>query len=166
MRKRWPLQPLQPLQQTQLQPPFGQSVASLCHPWFTTTNVSYRFPIFETSATALCGTTGNVQYILTIFAACACSSKDFLHLFDYHSTAWGYGYSLTAANKASGTVRWWNLSRSCLETIKFCCCSSWAWSILSGPNPTTWQAISSDQPWKDSTNSWSQRKLKTATASG
>ena len=58
---RWPLQPLQPLQQTQLQPPFGQSVASLCHPWFTTTNVSYRFPIFETSATALCGTAGIIR---------------------------------------------------------------------------------------------------------
>ena len=56
---RWPLQPLQPFQQTQLQPPFGQSVASLCHPWFTTTNFSYRFPIFETSTTALCGTTGS-----------------------------------------------------------------------------------------------------------
>ena len=42
---RWPLQPLQPLQQTQLQPLFGQSVDSLCHPWFTTTNVSYRLPI-------------------------------------------------------------------------------------------------------------------------
>ena len=44
---RWPLQPLQPLQRTQLQPPFGQSVASLCHPWFTTTSVSYRFPILK-----------------------------------------------------------------------------------------------------------------------
>ena len=55
---RWPLQPLQPLQKTQLQPPFGPSVDSLCHPWFTTTNLSYRFPIIETSATALCGTTG------------------------------------------------------------------------------------------------------------
>ena len=44
---RWPLQPLQPLQQTQLQPPFGQSVASLCHPRFTTTNLSYRFPILK-----------------------------------------------------------------------------------------------------------------------
>ena len=31
---------------------------SLCHPWFTTANLSYRFPIFETCATALCGTTG------------------------------------------------------------------------------------------------------------
>ena len=33
-------------------------MASLCHPWCTTTNLSYRFPIFEASATALCGTTG------------------------------------------------------------------------------------------------------------
>ena len=43
---------------TQLQPPFGPSVDLLCHPWFTTTNLSYRFPISETSATTLCGTTG------------------------------------------------------------------------------------------------------------
>ena len=55
---RWPLPPLQPLQKTQVQPPFGPSVDSLCQPWVTTTNPSYRFPIFETSATALCGTTG------------------------------------------------------------------------------------------------------------
>ena len=34
-------------------------MASLCHPWFTRTNLSYRLPIFETSATALCGTTGS-----------------------------------------------------------------------------------------------------------
>ena len=62
---RWPLQPLQPLQQTRLQPPFGPSVDSLCHPWLATTNLSYRFPIFETSATALCGTTGNRGHIPT-----------------------------------------------------------------------------------------------------
>ena len=37
-------------------------MASLCHPWFTTTNLSYRFPIFETSATALCGTTGMLRF--------------------------------------------------------------------------------------------------------
>ena len=30
-----------------MQPPFGQSVDSLCHPWFTTTNLSYRFPILK-----------------------------------------------------------------------------------------------------------------------
>ena len=44
---RWPLQPLQPFEQTQLQPPFGQSMDSLCHLWFTTANVSYRFPILK-----------------------------------------------------------------------------------------------------------------------
>ena len=32
------------------------SVGSLCHPSFTPTNLCYRFPIFETSATGLCGT--------------------------------------------------------------------------------------------------------------
>ena len=66
---RWPLQPLQPFQKTQLQPPFGPSVDSLCHPWFTTTNLSYRFPIFETSATALCGTTGIIIHELQSKAA-------------------------------------------------------------------------------------------------
>ena len=44
------------------QPPFGPSMDSLCRPGFTTTNPSYRFPIFETFATALCGNTGNPQY--------------------------------------------------------------------------------------------------------
>ena len=63
---RWPLQTLQPLQKTQLQPPFRPSADSLCHPWFTTTSLSYRFPFFETSATALCGTTG----IITRDACC------------------------------------------------------------------------------------------------
>ena len=52
------------------QAPFGPSVDSLCHPWFTTTNLSYRFPIFETSATALCGTTGTLM----------CRSIDVFHL--------------------------------------------------------------------------------------
>ena len=55
---RRPQQPLQPFQKTQLQPSFGPSVDALCHPCFTTTNLSYRLPISETSATALCGTTG------------------------------------------------------------------------------------------------------------
>ena len=51
---RWLLQPLQPLQKTQLQPPFGPSVDSPCYPWFTTTKLSYRFPFLTA---ALCGTT-------------------------------------------------------------------------------------------------------------
>ena len=59
---RWPLQPLQPFQKTQLQPPVGPSVDSLCTPWFTKTNLFYRFPIFETSATALRGTTGMICF--------------------------------------------------------------------------------------------------------
>ena len=63
---RWPLQPLQPLQKTQLQPPFGPSADSLCHLWFTATNLSYRFPILETSATALRGTTGIVHIFLEL----------------------------------------------------------------------------------------------------
>ena len=42
----------------QLQAPFSPSVDSLCHPGFATTDLSYRFPIFETSAAALCGTIG------------------------------------------------------------------------------------------------------------
>ena len=55
-------------------------MASLCHPRFTTTNLSYRLPIFETSATALCGTTGihifveySYRYVCKLSAwACAC----------------------------------------------------------------------------------------------
>ena len=39
------------------------SVDSLCHPWFTTANLSYRFPIFETSATAQGGTTGKYEQL-------------------------------------------------------------------------------------------------------
>ena len=38
---------LQPLQKTQLQPPIGPSVDSLCHPWLTATNLSYRFSILK-----------------------------------------------------------------------------------------------------------------------
>ena len=44
------------------QPPFNPSVGSLCHFCATATRFSYRFPIFETSATALCGTTGITLY--------------------------------------------------------------------------------------------------------
>ena len=36
-----------------------------CHPWLTTTNLSYRFPILETSATASYGTTGKTFTTVT-----------------------------------------------------------------------------------------------------
>jgi hypothetical protein len=52
-------------------------VDSLCHPWFTTTNLSYRFPIFETSATALCGTTGRT-YCLKVHDPLQWGSLKFL----------------------------------------------------------------------------------------
>ena len=45
------------------QPPFNPSVGSLCHFCVTPTRLSYRFSIFETSATALCGTTGIPMYV-------------------------------------------------------------------------------------------------------
>ena len=38
---------------------------SLCHPWFTTTNFSYTFPILETSATASCGSTGIISRVIS-----------------------------------------------------------------------------------------------------
>ena len=45
---RWPVQPWQPVQKkTQLQPPYGPSVDSLCRPWITTTNLSYKVPILK-----------------------------------------------------------------------------------------------------------------------
>ena len=34
----------------------------LWHPWLTATNLSYSFPLLETSATALCGTTGIYRF--------------------------------------------------------------------------------------------------------
>ena len=44
---------------------FNPSVGSLCHFCATPTHLSYRFSIFETSATALCGTTGIYICILS-----------------------------------------------------------------------------------------------------
>ena len=50
------------------QPSSGPSMETLCHPGFTTTKLSYRFPIFETSATILRGTTGNGYCLLCLWA--------------------------------------------------------------------------------------------------
>ena len=36
-----------PKTELKLKPPLGPSVGSLCHPWFTTTNLSYRFPVLK-----------------------------------------------------------------------------------------------------------------------
>ena len=53
------------------QPPFNPWVGSLCHFCATATRVSYRVPIFETSATALCGTTGNLAALERFWLICA-----------------------------------------------------------------------------------------------
>ena len=70
------------------QPPVGPSVDSLCHPWFTTTYLSYRFLIFETPATALCVTTGIHMYIYIT----------------YHI----YIYIRGNTNKLGKRCHWWN----------------------------------------------------------
>ena len=51
----------QTIKKKQLQPPFGQSVDSLCHPCLITTNLSYRFPFLKLPPPPLCGTTGTLQ---------------------------------------------------------------------------------------------------------
>ena len=43
----------------------------LCHPRLTTTNLSYGFPLLETWATTLCGTTRTFLHTLSSFLACA-----------------------------------------------------------------------------------------------
>ena len=105
---RWRLQTMQPLQKTQLQPPVGPSVDSLCHPWFTTTNPSYRFPIFETSATALCGTTG--------IRICIFSQK-------YQDLAWSLSkpFCMDRPNMSASRISFYECSTFCQVSLQ---CSS------------------------------------------
>ena len=60
----------------------------LWHPSLTAINLSYTFPILETSATALCGTTG--IYVLCIHVET--ENKDFSDLIklekDGHEKSW------------------------------------------------------------------------------
>ena len=63
------------------------SVFLLRHRWLTTTNLSYRFPILETSATASCGTTGIQWKALSLLKKSDCvltketNYQDFLGCF-------------------------------------------------------------------------------------
>ena len=108
-------------------------MASLCHPWFTTTNLSYRFPIFETSATALCGTTGilciiyytyiyiyYMYYMLYIYyMLCFLCYNSILHLiadvlgFEIHFVTWFCGC----------------LGHQRLSEAKFCAQRTWTHQI-------------------------------------
>ena len=67
IQQLWVRWPLQPLHKAQLQPRFGPSVDSLCHPCIATTHLSYNFQLWI-SATALCGTTGISLLLLIIVA--------------------------------------------------------------------------------------------------
>ena len=91
---RWPLQPSQPFQKTQLrlQPPVGPSVDSLCHPWFTTTNLSYRLPIFETSATALRGTTG-ISIVRPLYVLFEGVADIYIYIYANRNTLYIYIYT-------------------------------------------------------------------------
>ena len=90
---------------------------SLCHSWFTTTNLSYRFPIFEASATALCGTTG--IYIICLWikstfgpkAAEQCWTFSTCH-FQNGGQCWPHWHSLffSAATLEIACHIWWFLS--------------------------------------------------------
>ena len=81
-------------------------MASPCHPWFTTTNLSYRFPIFETSATALCGTTGNDCYWLFFQT----------HIQGSMTICWYHNaYSWLHKSKLCTFVSCWNSACHCLS---------------------------------------------------
>ena len=85
-------------------------MASLCHPWFTTTKLSYRFRIFETSVTALCGTTGIGEPIfrqspLTKYKCKLDPSKT--------STIWCSFFSMTRDHRVKSYVRQRGLLGQC-----------------------------------------------------
>ena len=69
---------------------------SLCHPWFTTTNLSYTFPILETSATASCGSTGILSLYMDVSKNSGFSTQIIHLLFvhrvfhDFHHPFWGF----------------------------------------------------------------------------
>ena len=67
IQQLWLRWPLQPFQKTQLQPAFGPSVDSLCHPCITTTHLCDRVSYVETSAFILCDTTRIINIVHTIF---------------------------------------------------------------------------------------------------
>ena len=95
---------------------------SLCHPWFTTTNLSYRFPIFETSATALCGTTGILVRIL-LLGNLYIITLGTLRTFTWKTwEPWGNLYNTTLGTLTTFTWEtlesWGNLYNATLESLR------------------------------------------------
>ena len=65
---RWPLQPLQPLQEAQLQPPFGPSVNSLCRSCITTPHLSYSVLSLKLPPPPCA-----VLLVIVVLVSCSCS---------------------------------------------------------------------------------------------
>ena len=112
-------------------------MASLCHPWFTTTNLSYRFPIFETSATALCGTSGNNTYT-------------YIYIYIYYIIWWSLSAGLRSSERVrmrirSTTMIFWQMFEPgkydpALVWCSLACCSN------SVPNRSFQTDVSSNVP--------------------
>ena len=96
---------------------------SLCHPWFTTTNLSYRFPTFETSAAALYGTTGKG---LDVSGFEKEGSGLRAHLGSSHMTSWNLvpsGWAL------AGRLKFQCLPWDLVLMLKLSLLSWWNWSV-------------------------------------
>ena len=99
-------------------------MASLCHPWFTTTNFSYRFPIFETSDTALCGTTGKNNQNTLIYCIHILSYQSIIVSYDpNHVCAGSSGYWKSCRGSAfltvSGQVKSYELGLRFLHLVRW-----------------------------------------------
>ena len=74
----------------------------LCHACITTGNLSYRFPIFETSATALCGTTGRKVKIIKIIVA----AVEIVVAVEICSSGGSSGGSSSSSSRRRSNSRW------------------------------------------------------------
>ena len=68
-------------------------MGSLCLPCVTTTHLSYRFPIFETSATTLCGTTNTSYYHIIILSYYIYIIRFYMHLYYLYTALASLNYS-------------------------------------------------------------------------
>jgi len=94
-------------------------VDSLCHPWFTTANLSYRFPIFETS-----GTTGKPDD-LCWYGGCGSSARckgtptNCLRGGENQTTRWPLQVMTFQQNHKVYSAKSVNLSRWCLKIYRY-----------------------------------------------
>ena len=74
----------------------------LWHLWLTTTNLFYSFPLLETSATALCGTTGNWYHRCGFWSCLAVDGNCNYHCDSATHVRCGPGRHPTKASVAGG----------------------------------------------------------------